>query len=273
METREEIKRIICSSAGQVNKDSTLPALLGLGPAPSILVPQVRLVLARSPVPAPTNATTRRSLRNHKRRTQPHRRRRERLNLGRSRTWSRPCRWSQSSSGRPRRRSWPSYGCSSASCCRAAVTTTAARSRSPRRTRRHRRARRRPKRKGNAASSLRVWPRAGLAWSPGRRRPRFPRLQARGLCLDGLVMVVQQVQWSVDTGSGLLWEGDGRQLRSLPIWGERRAGEKWPTPTSSRCRSFQHPGGFSLCKNIYSKLRQQYISTYKLSISAIHYHI
>jgi hypothetical protein len=94
METREEIKRIICSSAGQVNKDSTLPALLGLGPAPSILVPQVRLVLARSPVPAPTNATTRRSLRNHKRRTQPHRRRRERLNLGRSRTWSRPCRWS-----------------------------------------------------------------------------------------------------------------------------------------------------------------------------------
>lgn len=63
MKIIEEIKRIICSSEGQVNKDSTLPALLVLGPAPSVLVPQVRLVLARSPVPAaPTNATTRRTL-------------------------------------------------------------------------------------------------------------------------------------------------------------------------------------------------------------------
>lgn len=93
--------------------------------------------------------------RNHKRRTQPHRRRRERLNLGRSRTWSRPCRWSWSSSGRPRHHYWPSYGCSSSSCCCASVTTTAARSES-RRRRKHRRERMRPRRKGNAASSLRV---------------------------------------------------------------------------------------------------------------------
>lgn len=160
-------KRIICSSEGEeVNKDCTLPALLGLGPAPSILVPQMRLVLARAPVPAPTNAATHLSLRNHKRRTQPHRRGRERLNLGRSRTWSRPCRWSWSSSGRRPRHSWPSYCCSSSSRCCASVTTTAARSRSPRR--RHRRARRQPKRKrkGNAASSLRVWPRAGLSLEP-----------------------------------------------------------------------------------------------------------